>query len=94
MVYRVFKEELTMYDITVIGAGITGTFIARELSRYKLRVLLIDKENDIANGTTKANSAIIHAGFDAVEGTLKAELNVRGNKLYEEVCKELHVPFK
>lgn len=83
-----------MYDITVIGAGITGAFIARELSRYQLRVLLIDKENDIANGTTKANSAIVHAGYDAEEGTLKARLNVRGNELYEEVCKELHVPFK
>jgi glycerol-3-phosphate dehydrogenase len=83
-----------MYDITIIGAGITGTFIARELSRYQLRVLLIDKENDIANGTTKANSAIVHAGYDAEEGTLKARLNVRGNELYEEVCKELHVPFK
>lgn len=83
-----------MYDIAVIGAGITGTFIARELSRYQLSVLLIDKGNDIANGTTKANSAIVHAGYDAAEGTLKAKLNVRGNELYEEVCKELHVPFK
>ncbi|ABR47190.1 FAD dependent oxidoreductase [Alkaliphilus metalliredigens QYMF] len=83
-----------MYDITVIGAGITGTFIARELSRYQLRVLLVDKENDIANGTTKANSAIVHAGYDATEGTLKAKLNVRGNELYEKVCQELHVPFK
>lgn len=83
-----------MYDITIIGAGITGTFIARELSRYKLNILLIDKENDVANGTTKANSAIVHAGYDAAEGTLKARLNVRGNELYEQVCKELHVPFK
>lgn len=83
-----------MYDITVIGAGITGTFIARELSRYQLRVLLIDKENDVANGTTKANSAIVHAGYDAAEGTLKAKLNVRGNELYEGICKELNVPFK
>lgn len=83
-----------MYDITIIGAGITGTFIARELSRYQLNVLLVDKENDVANGTTKANSAIVHAGYDAEEGTLKARLNVRGNELYEKVCKELHVPFK
>jgi glycerol-3-phosphate dehydrogenase len=83
-----------MYDITVIGAGITGTFIARELSKYKLRVLLVDKDNDVANGTTKANSAIVHAGYDAAEGTLKAKLNVRGNELYEKACKELHVPFK
>lgn len=83
-----------MYDVTVIGAGIIGTFIARELSRYQLKALLIDKENDVANGTTKANSAIVHAGYDAKEGTLKAKFNVRGNELYEEVCKELDVPFK
>jgi glycerol-3-phosphate dehydrogenase len=83
-----------MYDITVVGAGITGAFIARELSRYQLKVLLIDKENDVACGTTKANSAIVHAGFDCSEGTLKAKFNVRGNELYEQVCKELHVPFK
>lgn len=83
-----------MYDVTVIGAGITGTFIARELSKYQLKVLMVDKENDIANGTTKANSAIVHAGYDAKEGTLKAKLNVRGNELYEDICKELHVPFK
>jgi len=83
-----------MYDVTVIGAGIAGTFMARELSRYKLKVLLLDKENDIANGTTKANSAIVHAGFDATEGSLKAKFNVRGNELYEDICTELHVPFK
>jgi len=83
-----------MYDVTVIGAGIIGTFIARELSKYQLKVLMVDKENDIANGTTKANSAIVHAGYDAKEGTLKAKLNVRGNELYENICKELDVPFK
>jgi glycerol-3-phosphate dehydrogenase len=83
-----------MYDITVIGAGITGTFMARELSKYKLKVLLIDKENDVANGTTKANSAIVHAGYDATEGSLKAKFNVRGNELYEDICTELDVPFK
>ncbi len=83
-----------MYDITVIGAGITGTFIARELSRYDLNILLLDKENDVANGTTKANSAIVHAGYDAAEGTLKARFNVRGNKMYDEICRDLDVPFK
>ena len=83
-----------MFDVAVIGAGITGTFIARELSKYQLRVLMIEKDNDIANGTTKANSAIVHAGYDVLQGTLKAQLNVRGNKMYEEVCRELQVPFK
>jgi len=83
-----------MYDITVIGAGITGSFIARELSKYDLSILLLDKENDVANGTTKANSAIVHAGYDAVAGTLKAKFNVRGNEMYDEICKDLDVPFK
>lgn len=83
-----------MYDITVIGAGITGTFIARELSKYDVRILLLDKDNDVSNGTTKANSAIVHAGYDAVEGTLKARFNVRGNAMYDDICRDLDVPFK
>ncbi len=83
-----------MYDIIIIGAGITGCNIARELSRYKLKVLVLEKENDVASGTTKANSAIVHAGYDAKNGTLMAELNVRGNELHENLCRELDVPFK
>lgn len=83
-----------MYDITIIGAGIAGTFVARELSKYDLKVLLIDKENDVANGTTKANSAIVHAGYDAEPNSLKARFNVEGNRIMEEICKELDVPFK
>ncbi|MCD4711811.1 MAG: NAD(P)/FAD-dependent oxidoreductase [Clostridiales bacterium] len=83
-----------MYDVVIVGAGITGSFITRELSKYNLKIAMIDKSNDVANGTTKANSAIVHAGYDAEEGSLKAKFNVRGNKLYEAICKELHVPFK
>ena len=83
-----------MYDVTIIGAGIIGTAIARELSRFKLRVLILEKENDVANGTTKANSAIVHAGYDARSGTLKAKTNVEGNAMYEDLCRELSVPFK
>ncbi len=83
-----------MYDVAVIGAGIIGTFIARELSKYDLNIVLIEKDTDIANGTTKANSAIVHAGYDAAPGTLKAELNAKGNPMFEKVCQELHVPFK
>lgn len=83
-----------IYDVAVIGAGVTGSMTARELSRYNIKVALIDRCNDVAMGTTKANSAIVHAGFDAVPGTLKAELNVRGTALMPEVCKTLHVPFK
>lgn len=83
-----------MYDVVIIGAGITGSFITRELSRYNLKIAMIDKSSDVANGTTKANSAIVHAGYDAEEGSFKAKFNVRGNLLYEGICKELHVPFK
>lgn len=83
-----------MYDITIIGAGIIGTFIARGLSKYDLRVLLLDKENDVANGTTKANSAIIHAGYDAEPNSQKARFNVEGSKMMEDICLELDVPYK
>ena len=83
-----------MYDVTIIGAGIIGTAIARELSKYNVRTIIVDKENDVANGTTKANSAIVHAGYDSKTGTLKAKTNVAGNAMYEALCKELGVPFK
>lgn len=83
-----------VYDLAVVGAGVVGSLIARELSKYNLKIALIEKENDMAMGTSKANSAIVHAGFDAKEDSLKAKLNVRGNEMMAEVCKELHVPFK
>lgn len=83
-----------MYDAAIIGAGIAGTAIARELSRYELSLVLIEKDSDVANGATKANSAIVHAGFDPEPGTLKAKLNAEGNRLYEGLCRELDVPFK
>jgi len=83
-----------MYDIAIIGAGITGTAIARELSKFKLNIALIEKENDISDGTTKANSAIVHAGYDATEDSLKARFNVKGNALYETLTRELYVPFQ
>ncbi len=83
-----------MYDVAVIGAGIIGAFIVRELSRYDLNIVLIEKDTDIANGTTKANSAIIHAGYDAKPGTLKAKLNLKGNPMFDKVCQELDVPLK
>ncbi len=82
-----------MYDILIIGAGITGTFLARELARYELNIALLDKEDDIACGATMANSAIIHSGHDPKPGTLKARLNVRGNDMYEEICRELGCAF-
>ena len=83
-----------VYDAAVIGAGVVGAFVARELSRYRLKVCLLEKESDVAMGTTKANSAIVHAGYDAKHGTLKSILNVRGNELMEQAARELGVPFK
>lgn len=83
-----------MYDILIIGAGITGTFLARDLARYDLRIALLDKEDDIACGATMANSAIVHSGHDPKPGTFKARFNVRGNELYEDICRELGVAFK
>lgn len=82
-----------MYDYIVIGAGIVGAFIAKELSQYDLKVLVLDKENDIANETSMANSAVIHAGYDPIPGTLKAKLNVEGNKLYHELAGYYQVPI-
>ncbi|MGL6063494.1 MAG: NAD(P)/FAD-dependent oxidoreductase [Fusobacteriaceae bacterium] len=83
-----------MYDVLIIGAGICGASIARNLSKYSLNVVVLEKENDVANGTTKANSAIIHAGYDTKPGTLMAKYNVLGNRMYEELCKELDVAFE
>ncbi len=83
-----------MYDIIIVGAGVIGSVIARELSRYDLKTVVLEKENDVAMGTTKANSAIVHAGYDCKAGTLMAEVNVRGNQMYENLCRELDVPFK
>ena len=82
-----------MYDVAIIGAGVVGGAIARELSRYDLSIAILEKENDIATGATKANSGIVHAGYDPEEHTLMAELNVLGNKLYGDLCAELDVPF-
>ncbi len=82
-----------MYDVAVIGAGVIGGMVARELSKYKLDVCIVEKENDVAMGATKANSAIVHAGFDAEEGSLKAKLNVRGSQMMEQACKELGVKY-
>ena len=82
------------YDVAVVGAGVIGSLIARDLSRYNIKIALIEKCNDMAMGTSKANSAIVHAGFDAKPGTLKARFNVRGTEMMPELCKTLSVPFK
>lgn len=82
-----------MYDIAIIGAGVVGGMIARELSLYKLKICILEKENDVSMGATKANSAIVHAGFDANEGSLKAKLNVEGAKMMEQVARNLGVDY-
>ena len=82
-----------MYDVVIIGCGIVGAATAFELSKYRLKVGIVERENDVACGTTKANSAIIHAGYDPVPGTLMARLNVRGAALARELCAVLDVPY-
>ncbi len=81
-------------DVVIVGGGIVGAAIARELAKYDLDVLLLEKHPDLAMGTTKANSAILHAGFDAPPGSLKAVLNVRGNALYRQLQAELGLELK
>ena len=83
-----------MKDVIIIGCGVTGAACAYELSRYKLDIAVLEADNDVANGTTKANSAIIHAGYDPKPGSLMAALNVRGNERTAEICDKLDVPFK
>jgi len=84
----------TKFDVAIIGAGVIGAAIARELSKYQLKVVVLERENDVCIGTTKANSAIIHAGYDPKEGTLMAKLNVEGNAMFDQLCEELDVPFE
>lgn len=83
-----------MYDIIIIGAGVSGCASARELSRYQASICVVDKEEDVCCGTSKANSAIIHAGYDAENGSLMAKLNVEGNQMMEELSKELDFSFR
>lgn len=83
-----------MFDVIVIGGGVTGCATLRELSKYNLKLALLEKEEDVCSGTSKANSAIVHAGHDAKSGTLKARLNVRGNKLIRELSSELNFAYQ
>ncbi len=83
-----------MQDIIIIGAGVTGCAIARELSRYKLKITVLERASDVCEGTSKANSGIAHGGYDARPGTLKAKLNVEGSRMMEALSKELDFPFR
>ena len=86
--------ETKIYDVAVIGAGAVGCAAARELSRSELDIIVVERESDVCEGTSKANSAIIHAGFDAEPGTLKAKYNVEGNRMMDTISQELDIPFK
>lgn len=83
-----------MFDVAVIGGGVVGGFILRELSAYNLKICLLEKNSDVATGQSKANSGIVHAGFDAAVGSLKAKFNLLGNLKMENVAKELGVKYK
>ena len=81
------------FDVLIIGAGVTGAMIARNLAKYDVKVALLDKENDVGNLTSNANSAIVHSGYDPVPGTNKAKFNVLGNAMFDQICDELDVNF-
>ena len=87
-------KSMRQYDVVVIGAGVSGSAVARELSRKERRIAVLEKACDVCEGTSKANSGIVHAGYDAVPGTLKAKLNVLGNERMESLSKELDFSFK
>lgn len=83
-----------MEDVIIIGAGAVGAFIARNLSKYRVSALILEKENDVCDATSMANSAIAHSGYDPLPGTNKAKFNVLGNRMMDEVCGDLDVPFE
>lgn len=83
-----------MYDCVIIGAGVTGCSIARALSKFKVNACVLEKEEDVCFGTSKANSAIIHAGFDAAHGSLMAKMNIIGNQMINQLAKDLDIPFR
>ena len=83
-----------LYDVCIIGGGVIGCAIARELSRFELSVILLEKHSDVAEGTTKGNSAIVHSGYDAKPGSQKARTNVAGNRVFADWCRELDVPYR
>ena len=82
-----------MYDVIIIGAGVSGCATARELSRWQLRICVVEREADVCCGTSKANSGLVHAGFDAPAGSLMAKLNLRGNEMMEQLSKDLDFTF-
>ena len=83
-----------MFDVAIIGCGITGAAAALELSRYKLNIAVFERENDVSMGTTRSNGGVIHAGYDPKPGTLMAKLNVQGVPLTRDLCRDLDIPYK
>lgn len=83
-----------MYDVIIIGAGVTGCAIARELSRYRRKILVLERCLDLCEGTSKANSGIVHSGYDAKPGSVKAKMNLRGNQMMQKLSEELDFPFR
>lgn len=83
-----------IYDVLIFGAGVVGTCLATDLARSGYSVCLVDKASDVSTGASKANSGLVHAGFDAKPGTLKAKLNVEGNKMYPSLCKRLGLKLR
>jgi glycerol-3-phosphate dehydrogenase len=81
------------YDVAVVGGGVVGCAIARELTRYRLRVVVLDRESDVARGTSGKNSGVVHTGFNVPTGSVKARLNIAGARMFEDLCSELGVPF-
>jgi len=90
---REFDKELRMFDAIIIGSGISGATLSRELCKYKLNIVVLEKGNDVCWGASRGNSATIHSGHDAKYGTKKALYNVLGNKMYPKLCKDLSVPY-
>ena len=83
-----------IYDVVIVGAGIVGSSIAYRLSKYDMKLLVIEKNNNVADGVSMSNSAIVHAGEDPKDGTLKAKLNVRGSHMYKKLCEDLGAGYR
>lgn len=92
--FKTGERKADMLDAVIIGAGVNGCAVARELSRKKLNIAVVEKNSDVCEGTSKANSGIAHAGFDAKPGTLMAKLNIRGSNMMEQLSRELDFPYK
>ena len=83
-----------MYDVLIIGAGVSGASVARELSKYQAKVCVVERFEDVCCGTSKANSAIVHAGYDAQSGTLMARLDVEGSYMIPQLARDLDFPYR